>query len=115
MPGLSHVCTETDSALLESGRPQRLMAANISQYYLSPWIIEALTLPSLGMPIEAFTLILDGSPTPEKSSEVWKVVQRDAAWQAAFEEAQAIDKSKPIPDYWIENQSSSVLHCARIS
>jgi hypothetical protein len=47
--------------------------------------MEALALPSLGMPEHSFTLILDGSPTPEHTSDIFRtVVQRDAAWQDAL-------------------------------
>jgi hypothetical protein len=49
------------------------------------WIAEAMALPSLGMPEGSYTLIFDGNPTPEHTSTVFRVVQQDAAWQAAFE------------------------------
>ncbi|EFQ87693.1 hypothetical protein PTT_16707 [Pyrenophora teres f. teres 0-1] len=54
---------------------------------LSPWIMEALALPSLGMPAQAFTLVLDGNPTPEATSRVFEIAQRDAEWQTASMEA----------------------------
>ncbi|KAF2687816.1 hypothetical protein K458DRAFT_269401, partial [Lentithecium fluviatile CBS 122367] len=54
---------------------------------VSPWVLEASILPSLGMPNGCFSLILDGNPIAQKSSEVFAVVQRDAAWQAALEES----------------------------
>ncbi|KAF2649693.1 hypothetical protein K491DRAFT_762222 [Lophiostoma macrostomum CBS 122681] len=53
---------------------------------LVPWITEALALPSLGMPIGAFTLLLNGDPTALKTSEVFATVTRDAAWQAALDQ-----------------------------
>ncbi|CAO2655409.1 Nn.00g104730.m01.CDS01 [Neocucurbitaria sp. VM-36] len=49
------------------------------------WIMEALALPSLGMPEDSFTLILDGDRIPEHTSEVFRVVQRDAAWQSTLD------------------------------
>ncbi|CAE7022156.1 hypothetical protein P3342_004985 [Pyrenophora teres f. teres] len=50
------------------------------------WIAEALLLPTLGMPKDAFTLILDGSPTPDHTSRVLSsVIQRDLAWQTALD------------------------------
>jgi hypothetical protein len=52
---------------------------------IAPWIMEALALPALGMPPNAFTLTLDGNPLPEKMSEIFEVVQADAVWQEVFE------------------------------
>lgn len=54
--------------------------------HVALWIMEALALLPLGMPKESFTLILDGGEAPEKCSEIFQqIVQRDAAWQAAWE------------------------------
>ncbi|CAA9959436.1 hypothetical protein PTMSG1_02854 [Pyrenophora teres f. maculata] len=39
------------------------------------------------MPAQAFTLVLDGNPTPEATSRVFEIAQRDAEWQTAFMEA----------------------------
>ncbi len=50
-------------------------------------MLEAAILGRMGMPQAAnrFTLILDGKPTPERTSEIFdQVVQRDAAWQEAL-------------------------------
>jgi hypothetical protein len=47
--------------------------------------MEALALPSLGMPEGSYALVLDGNPTPEHTSKVFRVVQRDVAWQAALD------------------------------
>lgn len=50
------------------------------------WMMEALALLPLGMPKESFTLVLDGGEAPEKCSEIFQqIIQRDAAWQAAWE------------------------------
>ena len=50
------------------------------------WVAEALLLPSLGMPKDSFTLIIDGSPTPDHTSRVLSgVIQRDLAWQTALD------------------------------
>lgn len=49
------------------------------------WITEALLLPSLGMPANCYTLVLDGDPIPEKTTLAFNVVQRDAAWQVALD------------------------------
>jgi hypothetical protein len=69
------------------GTIHRLQACQVTKRSLAPWIMEALALPQLGMPPQSFKLILDGEPIPEKSIEVFiNVVQRDAAWQTAFEQ-----------------------------
>ncbi|MCJ1457863.1 hypothetical protein MMC28_008232 [Mycoblastus sanguinarius] len=47
------------------------------------WISEASALPANGMPADSFSLVLDGDPTPDQSSEVFEIVKEDAAWQAA--------------------------------
>jgi len=50
------------------------------------WVAEALLLLSLGMPRDSFTLIIDGSPTPDHTSRVLcGVIQRDLAWQTALD------------------------------
>ena len=47
----------------------------------------------------AFTLVLEGEPTPKRSSEVFRqVVQRDAAWQAALDQSfpdETLDSDMP--------------------
>ncbi|KAF2865357.1 hypothetical protein BDV95DRAFT_599820 [Massariosphaeria phaeospora] len=69
---------------------------------MGPWITEALALTSLGMPPESFTLVIDGEPILEKSSEVFGIVQRDAAWQAALDECYS-RQLLPKPS-WIERR-----------
>ncbi|KAI8949874.1 hypothetical protein F4801DRAFT_382009 [Xylaria longipes] len=51
------------------------------------WLVEAMDLFRAGMPEKSFSLIFDGDPDPETSSEIFCRVQRDAAWQEAFDEA----------------------------
>jgi hypothetical protein len=41
--------------------------------------MEALALPSLGMPADSFTLTFDGDLLPEKTTQVFEAVQRDAS------------------------------------
>jgi len=53
------------------------------------WIAEAQAWPSLGMPPDSLSVLLDGSPTPEHTSTVFKIVQRDIAWQSALDAAYA--------------------------
>lgn len=53
--------------------------------YITEWIAEAAALPSLGMPKDSFTLILDGEPLPDKSTDIFNVVRQDAAVQSALD------------------------------
>lgn len=63
-----------------------LRADSITRQGLAPWIMEAIALPQFGMPPQSFSLIIDGEPTSDKSAWVFQsVIQRDAAWQTAFE------------------------------
>ena len=69
---------------------------------LTPWITEALALPKVGMPIGAFTLVLDGDDIPQKTSQVFEIVKRDAAWQAALDQWYVYRNRTPS---WIERRS----------
>ncbi|KAF5846217.1 hypothetical protein GGP41_003602 [Bipolaris sorokiniana] len=68
---------------VDSMQNDRLQASEVSQL-VGNWMVEALALPSLGMPEGSFTLVLDGDPIPEHTSKVFRIMQRDAAWQAAL-------------------------------
>ncbi|KAI4932513.1 hypothetical protein J4E85_002911 [Alternaria conjuncta] len=48
---------------------------------LIPWIEEALLLPSLGMPVQSFQLVVDGDA--RESSEFWHMLKYAAATQQA--------------------------------
>ncbi|KAI4694484.1 hypothetical protein J4E81_006702 [Alternaria sp. BMP 2799] len=77
-------------------RIDRLRFDEVTRLSVASWIMEAMALPGYGMPEGAFTLTLDGEPTLRKSYEVFDmVVQRDAAWQIAFE--RYCDKRSDIP------------------
>ncbi|KAF2655915.1 hypothetical protein K491DRAFT_715765 [Lophiostoma macrostomum CBS 122681] len=52
---------------------------------LGNWIMEALELEKRGMPLHSFQLILDGDPLPEKTTEIFGVVQRHVGLQSALE------------------------------
>jgi hypothetical protein len=52
---------------------------------IAMWMIEALPLPALGMPIDAFKLPFNHDFIRDKTSEVFNVLQRDAAWQTALD------------------------------
>ncbi|EUC44770.1 hypothetical protein COCMIDRAFT_70675, partial [Bipolaris oryzae ATCC 44560] len=69
---------------ITSMQNDRLQAATVSRS-IGKWMAEALALPSLGMPEGSFTLVLDGNPVPKHTSRVFRIVQRDAAWQAALD------------------------------
>ena len=69
---------------------------------VSGWIMEALRLPSLGMPTNAFTLVIDGEETPTNSTRVFDILQRDAARQLAYDECIG-DRSKlPNQHSWLK-------------
>ncbi|KAI1198216.1 hypothetical protein F5X97DRAFT_299722 [Nemania serpens] len=53
----------------------------------SLWLVESGDLFRAGMPEKAFSLVFDGNSAPEKASKVFQRLQRDAAWQEAFDEA----------------------------
>ncbi|CAN9167452.1 unnamed protein product [Alternaria sp. RS040] len=69
-----------DDGLLEDDRCH----ANVISKGVGAWIMEAMALPSLGMPHGSFTLVLDGDPLPEQTSRLFRIIQRDAAWQSAL-------------------------------
>ncbi|KAI4636994.1 hypothetical protein J4E93_010785 [Alternaria ventricosa] len=63
-----------------------LLSKHISKA-LGAWMAETMALPSLGMPEGSYRLVFDGAPTLQHTSDVFKVVQRDIAWQSALDEA----------------------------
>jgi hypothetical protein len=65
-------------------KDDKLSARGVTQS-VGTWIVESLLLPSLGMPQGSYTLVLDGNPIPEQTAAVFRIVQRDAAWQTALD------------------------------
>jgi hypothetical protein len=61
------------------------LPAHIVTKSFNRWTFETLDLQTHGMPSDVFHLTLDGNPIPEKTSQVFEVVQHDAAFQAALE------------------------------
>ena len=47
------------------------------------WITEAYALSSNGMPAGSFSLVFDGDPALEQSSQMFEYVKENAAWQSA--------------------------------
>ncbi|KAI4118026.1 MAG: hypothetical protein LQ345_001826 [Seirophora villosa] len=47
------------------------------------WITEASALSAKGMPADSFSLVLDGDPSCDQSSEVFEMCKEEAAWQVA--------------------------------
>jgi hypothetical protein len=78
-----YILREQSPQIIRRVRADCLRAEDVTRS-IAPWVMEALALPSLGMPADAFTLILDGDPLPEKSEQVFEVIRRDAAWQGAY-------------------------------
>ncbi|KAH9240111.1 hypothetical protein K456DRAFT_48164 [Colletotrichum gloeosporioides 23] len=65
----------------------RIQSAQITQS-IWKWVQEALALAPAGMPDNSFSLILDGQPLPNLATQMFQaVVQRDIAWQRAWEES----------------------------
>jgi hypothetical protein len=81
-------------------KSDRLFANTITRS-VATWIVECLRLPSLGMPEGSFTLVLDGNPIPDKTAEVFQVVQRDVAWQKALDLCYARDL---LPYTWLDRR-----------
>jgi hypothetical protein len=63
--------------------------------------MEALALPSLGMPDGAFILTLDGCPTPRKTTDVFAIVQQDVSWQEFYEQIMS-DRNASYAISWYE-------------
>ncbi|KAK7710786.1 hypothetical protein SLS64_005691 [Diaporthe eres] len=63
---------------------------------LALWIMEAAALVPAGMPENSFTLVLDGAPGNDVLLDVFmNYIQRDAAWQSAWEIASERATGKP--------------------
>ncbi|KAL8840901.1 MAG: hypothetical protein Q9170_001165 [Blastenia crenularia] len=63
-------------------RYDKLLSPNFSKSCCS-WITEASALFANGMPARSFSLVLDGDPAPDQSSEMFEILKEDAAWQVA--------------------------------
>ncbi|KAI4715118.1 hypothetical protein J4E89_000804 [Alternaria sp. Ai002NY15] len=109
LPAASMSLCELQSQTLEDMQQwklDRLTANMISQGHwgdngVAAWIMEALALASLGMPAGAFNLVIDGMPTPETSAQVFNVLQRDAAWQSAYQQCVKTPDSQSCQLNWI--------------
>ncbi|KAI4614567.1 hypothetical protein J4E83_007221 [Alternaria metachromatica] len=64
---------------------------------LVDWIMEAVILPSLGMPENAFKLVLTDTPCEIDNSAIFDVVIADAATQVAFVRATSLPDSIAHP------------------
>lgn len=63
---------------------------------LALWVMEAAALVPAGMPEDSFTLVLDGAPDNDTLLDVFtNYIQRDAAWQRAWEIASERATGKP--------------------
>ncbi|KAH6876275.1 hypothetical protein BKA58DRAFT_455430 [Alternaria rosae] len=58
---------------------------------IGKWVTEAMALQSLGMPEGSHTLVLEGDSIPNHTANVFRIVQRDAAWQAALDICYSLD------------------------
>jgi hypothetical protein len=87
---------------------QNKLSSRLVTMRVGLWIVEAHLLPSLGMPKDRYTLVLDGSPTPEKSTEVFKIIHRDMAWQRALDLCYARG-TLPKPS-WLDRRAMPGFH-----
>ncbi|KAI4937305.1 uncharacterized protein J4E92_002035 [Alternaria infectoria] len=109
LPAASMSLCELQSRTLEDVQQwklDRLTAQMISRGYMddngvAAWIMEALALASLGMPAGAFNLVIDGMPTPETSAQIFNVLQRDAAWQSAYQQCVKAPDSQSCQLNWV--------------
>ena len=62
------------------------------------WMMEYLLLFAKGVPAHSLSLVFDGSPIPERSSEVFETVKRSVAWQTAWEQCEPYISTKDDPD-----------------
>ncbi|KAF9695721.1 hypothetical protein EKO04_006355 [Ascochyta lentis] len=53
--------------------------------HVAEWLIEATSLPALGMPEGCFTLVLDADPLPVEAAQVFDEIIEDSAEQAAMD------------------------------
>ncbi len=72
------------------------------------WITEASGLSAKGMPAHSFSLVLDGDPAPDKSSELFERMKEAVAWQVA--QAQAYPDQSPSLGF-IATRSAWIYRC----
>ncbi|KAI4652689.1 uncharacterized protein J4E79_008996 [Alternaria viburni] len=89
-------------------KDDRLVSSYVSSA-VAKWMAEASALPSLGMPEGSFKLTLECDSAPEETTEVFNVVQRDAAWQTALDLSYA-RHLLPQPDWRIRRLRSAYLY-----
>ncbi|KAF5013076.1 hypothetical protein FDECE_903 [Fusarium decemcellulare] len=97
---------------------------------IAEWLIDGIAVLDAGMPPESFTLVLDGNPAPETTTEIFeRAVHRNLAWASAFEPyADLIEAQIPADEaFWISRikfgqnrfkeaithlvNGTSILHC----
>ncbi|KAI4683947.1 uncharacterized protein J4E84_006787 [Alternaria hordeiaustralica] len=87
---------------------RKLRAEHVTEA-IAAWVMEALALIKLGMPVGMFSLILDGALQPNKTFHVFQTVQVDIACQKAFELHCANPQAwvhKPSAVRWYETRKS---------
>lgn len=62
----------------------RLSSSYVSKA-VAKWMVEASILPSLGMPEGSFKLTFECDSAPAETTQVFNILQRDAAWQTALD------------------------------
>ena len=66
--------------------------ATTSNQYIAPWLMEAVGLLDLDMPQRAFRLTFIGDMSLSRATQTFKVVLKDATWQAALEKCTSVNQ-----------------------
>ena len=69
----------------DSAQADSITSGFHNQGCIASWIMEVMSLHSLGMPSQSFRMVIDGDLTPTQSTRIFDVAKRDAAWQIACE------------------------------
>ena len=75
---------------------------------LCRWIKEALALFPAGMPQGSFSLVFDGEPTPNRSSEIFDALQKDDAWASAIDRRSNEPSYHSGTSYWVPSLSQII-------
>lgn len=83
--------------------PLKLHSATVTRS-IAPWLVEAAALPSLGMPADSFSLVIDGDPVSALSSQVFDIVKRDVVWQVCADDCYRV-RGFQRPDFFTRRQN----------
>ena len=81
----------------EEGRWGSLRPIEVSHCF-EPWLSEAVVLD--GMPVASYSMVIDGDPLRELSSEIFEEVKHDVIWQLAVERYLTRKYAGQVPLHW---------------